>query len=471
MKAVRHATFAGNVIMVGFGCVGQGVLPVLEPALGAKPGHITIVTPRGEAPGTAARFGAEMIVTTLTPENLEKVLSPLLHEGDYLLNLSVHVSSLALIQFCRRRGAFYLDTCCEPWPGRYDNPRLSASERSNYALREEVLAWARDHPRGPTALLTQGANPGLVSSFVKQALLKMADDLGRAPSRPVSREDWPRLARSLGVKVIHVAERDTQTSSRRKVRDEFVNSWSVDGFVDEGLQPSELGWGTHERHWPVDAGRHGHGCDAAIYLQRPGVATRVRSWTPLEGGFQGFLVTHAESISIADYFTLREGGRLAYRPTVHYAYHPCDDAVLSIHELAGRNWRLQQGHRILRDEIETGVDELGVLLMGHERGVYWYGSRLSIGRARELAPCNSATSLQVVAGVLGGMVWALRHPQCGVVEPEELDHETVLQVAMPWLGEMAGAWGNWTPLRGRTELYAEDADAADPWQFLNFRVK
>ena len=59
-----------------------------------------------------------------------------------------------------------------------------------------------------------------------------------------------------------------------------------------------------------DARRHAFGCDSAIYLQRPGAATRVRSWTPLEGPFHGFLVTHNESISIADYLTdtAREGG-------------------------------------------------------------------------------------------------------------------------------------------------------------------
>src|SRR4051794_38955122 len=91
--AARHASFSGKVVMVGFGCVGQGVLPVLEPALGVGPGRITIVTPCREMPQMAARFGAEMIVTALAAENFEKVLSPLLHEGDFLLNLSVHVSS------------------------------------------------------------------------------------------------------------------------------------------------------------------------------------------------------------------------------------------------------------------------------------------------------------------------------------------------------------------------------------------
>jgi homospermidine synthase len=155
---------------------------------------------------------------------------------------------------------------------------------------------------------------------------------------------------------------------------------------------------------------------------------------------------------------------------VNYAYHPCDDAVLSLHECAGKNWHVQHRHRILRDEITEGMDELGVLLMGNPKGVYWYGSRLTIGQARALAPHNSATSLQVVAGILGGLVWALRHPDAGLVEPDDLDHELVLETALPYLGEVAGVWGDWTPLRDRSLLFPEDTDSGDAWQFLNFRV-
>jgi homospermidine synthase len=116
------------------------------------------------------------------------------------------------------------------------------------------------------------------------------------------------------------------------------------------------------------------------------------------------------------------------------------------------------------------MDELGVLLMGNAKGVYWFGSRLSIAAARRLVPWNSATSLQVAAGVLAGMVWVLRHPFAGVVEPDDMDHETVLVIAKPYLGELVGVHGNWTPLQGRTQLFGEDVAEDDPWQFKNFRV-
>jgi homospermidine synthase len=270
--------------------------------------------------------------------------------------------------------------------------------------------------------------------------------------------------------VIHIAERDTQVGDRRKRRGEFVNTWSVDGFISEGCQPAELGWGTHERHFPPDGGRHEYGCGAGIYLTRPGASQRVRSWTPGEGPYHGFLITHNEAISIADFLTRFEDGKAVYRPTVHYAYHPCDAAVLSLHEFNGRNLREPEAKRLMVDEVVEGMDELGVLLCGHAKGAYWYGSQLTIEEARDLVPHNNATSLQVTAACLAGMIWAIENPHRGVVEAEEMDHERILELAEPYLGQMVGAYTEWTPLEGRESLFPEDIDRDDPWQFKNVRV-
>jgi homospermidine synthase len=487
-----HARFGGRLLILGFGSIGQGVLPLILRHIGIDRRNIAILAADERGAAVAAEHGIAHEVLAITRENYRAVLAPRVGEGGFLLNLSVDVSSVALIELCRQRGALYLDTCVEPWAGGYTDPGLSPSERSNYAFREGALAPARPGAGDPTAMMTHGANPGLVSHFVKQALLDIAADTGAPVAAPGDRAGWAGLAQRLGVKVIHIAERDTQTATFPKRRGEFVNTWSIDGFAGEGNQPAELGWGTHEKHFPPDAARHSFGCGAlgacdpaqqfpdaarhsfgcgaAIYLQRRGAATRVRSWTPLEGPYHGFLITHNESISISDYYTLTENGAVVYRPTVHYAYHPCDDAVLSLHELAGKNWELQANKRLLMDEIDAGIDELGVLLMGHAKGAYWYGSRLSIEEARRLAPHNNATSLQVAASVLAAMVWAIEHPRAGVVEADQLDHDRILGIATPYLGEMAGVYSDWTPLLGRDGLFPEEVDAACPWQFGNFRV-
>ena len=469
-----HTRFSGRLVMLGFGSIGQGVLPLILRHIDIARDDITIVTAEERGHEVAAEYGIRFVLQAATRDNYRDLLTPLLRRGDFLLNLSVDVSSVALMALCQEIGALYLDTVVEPWAGGYTDPSLTPSQRSNYAMREAALALREAARGGPTSVTAHGANPGLVSHFVKQALLDIARDTGRPVASPppaMDRAAWARIAADLGVKVIHIAERDTQVAAQAKKPGEFVNTWSVDGFVGEGCQPAELGWGTHEKALPPDGHRHGFGCDAAIYLMRPGASTRVRTWTPLEGPFHGFLITHNESISLADYYTLRDAaGQVVYRPTAHYAYHPCDDAVLSVHELAGKNWQMQPEKRLMTDEIVAGIDELGVLLMGHAKGAYWYGSRLSIGQARAAAPHNNATSLQVTAAVLAGVIWAMENPAMGVVESDEMDHARILEICRPYLGDVVGAYSDWTPLQDRGVLFPEALDQDDPWQFANIRV-
>jgi homospermidine synthase len=465
-----HIEFPGRIVLIGFGSIGQGVLPLILRHIGIAPERLTIVTADDIGRKEAEEFGIRFVKEPLTRENFRRILTPLVGRGDFVLNVSVEVSSIALIKFCWEKGAMYLDTCIEPWPGGYTDPTVPAGRRTNYALREEALALRPGSSRSPTAVLTHGANPGLVSHFLKQALLNLAADLGIEAGNPASRADWGNLARRLGVRTIHIAERDTQAARAPKAMGEFVNTWSVEGFVSEGSQPCELGWGTHERNFPRDGKRHDFGCQCAIYLMQPGAATRVRTWTPRAGNFHGFCITHGESISIADYLTVRDGAQVVYRPTVHYAYHPCDAAILSLHEFAGRNFVLQDRKRILMEEIASGIDELGVLLAGHKRNAYWYGSQLSVDEARGLVPHNNATSLQVTAACLAGMIWAMENPNCGLVEPDEIDFRRNLELCTPYLGPIVGEYTEWTPLHDREHLFPEDLDKSDPWQFKNVRV-
>lgn len=446
------------------------MLPLILRHIDLDPSRVNIITADERGQAEAQHFGIPFEVLPLTRANYRDILVPRLSEGDFLLNLSVDVSSVALMELCAERGAMYLDTCIEPWAGGYTDTSISPSLRSNYAEREDALSLRRKYPAGPTIIPTHGANPGWVSSFVKQALLDIARDTGRSAAPPKTKADWACLAMELGVKVIHIAERDTQVADPPKRVGEFVNTWSVDGFVGEGSQPAELGWGSHERHFPHDGRRHEFGSAAAIYLLRPGASVRVRSWTPLEGPYHGFLITHGESISIADYLTVKEGDRVIYRPTVHYAYHPCDATVLSVHELAGKNWHAPKAKRVLMQDIAGGTDELGVLLMGHKKGAYWLGSKVTLEQARRLAPYNNATTIQVSAGVMAAMIWAMENPWNHVTEPDDIPFERINELAKPYLGEIAGVYSDWTPLKDRGVLFPEDVDASDPWQFKNFRV-
>lgn len=469
-----HAHITGPIIMIGFGSIGKGTLPLIERHFAYDRKRFVIVDPEANDE-LARKHGVRFVRKAITKDNYEEVLTPLLTEGGgqgFCVNLSVDTGSVDLMRLTRRIGALYIDTVVEPWAGFYSDTKMSPGQRTNYALRETLLMAKRNDPGGVTAVSTCGANPGMVSWLAKRAMLDLAKDLNYDLRPPESRNDWGRLARRLGIKGIQIAERDTQRSGEPKPLNVFVNTWSVDGFVSESLQPAELGWGTHERWMPSDARTHEAGCRSAIYLLRPGAATKVRSWCPTPGAQHGLLVTHNEAISLSDYFTVRENGAVVYRPTCHYAYHPADDAMLSVGELLGAEGRMQAASRILDEtEIVDGIDELGVLLYGHANNAYWYGSQLSIEEARRLAPHQNATGLQVSSAVIAGMAWALENPTAGIVEADEMDFDRCLQIQKQYLGTLRGYYTDWHPLTGRPGIYDDDVDTADPWQFKNVLVR
>jgi homospermidine synthase len=471
----QHATWNGPIVMIGFGSIGRGTLPLILRHIACDRSKLTIIDPDEHNRHLADKEGIAFIKEAVTRQNCKSLLTPLLTAGPgqaFIVNLSVDVSSVDIQKLAQDTGSLYIDTVVEPWPGFYYNSKLSNEARTNYAMREHVLALKEKYQGGHTSVSCCGANPGMVSWFVKQALLDIANATNVKVNEPTTRETWGKLMKRLGVKGIHIAERDTQRARHPKPLDTFVNTWSVEGFISEGLQPAELGWGTHEKKLPPGGKKHKTGCGAAIYITRPGANTRVRSWTPTPGPQYGFLVTHNESISIADYFTLREGRKVIYRPTCHYAYHPCNDAVLSLHEMFGGGGKKQSRIHILdEDEIVDGRDELGVLLYGHKKNAYWYGSQLTIEETRKLAPNQNATGLQVTSAVLAGMVWAIENPKAGVVETDEMDFRRCLEVQLPYLGRMTGVYTDWNPLIDRQALFAEEVDRRDPWQFTNILAK
>lgn len=466
----------GPIIMIGFGSIGKGTLPLIERHFKFDKSQVTVIDPKDHDRKLVDERGYKFVKEAITKDNFRSILDPLLAASKgqaFIVNLSVDVSSTAMIDYAQEKNALYIDTVVEPWVGMYFDKSLTPAQRTNYALRETVLAKKEAAKGKSTAVSCCGANPGMVSWFVKKALIDIAKETGVKTAEPTTRAEWAKLMQTVGVKGIHIAERDTQVARKPKPLNVFVNTWSVEGFLSEGMQPAELGWGSHEKWLPENGRKHEQGCQSAIYLLQPGANTRVRSWCPTPGAQYGFLVTHNESISIADYFTVGTGNNAEYRPTCHYAYHPCNDAVLSLHEMFGRAALMQEEHHILGvDEIASGIDELGVLLYGHGKNAYWYGSQLSNDETKQIAPYQNATGMQVTSAVLAGMVWALDNPKMGIVEADEMDYKRCLEVQTPYLGPVKGYFTDWTPLTDRGDsFFPEDVDTSDPWQFKNILVR
>jgi homospermidine synthase len=488
--------FTGRILFLGCGSVAQCSLPLFIRHLDMRADQITIMdyVDNRSRVSELIDMGVRYINDRVTAENLSTKLSEYVSSGDIIIDLAWNIDCVEILQWCHDNGVRYLNTSVEVWDPYGDASTMDPRDRSLYVrhmdVRRRITSWETP---GPTAVLEHGANPGLVSHFVKQGLTSIATRL--LAERPadliaqhgtnldavesaLNNEQYAYLAQALGVKVIHVAERDTQISNRPKEVDEFVNTWSVDGLYEEGVAPAELGWGTHERRMPSDAYVHQHGPSNQIALARMGLDTMVRSWTP-GGEIIGWVVRHGEAFTICDHLTVWDGDRAVYRPTVHYAYCMSDAAIASVHELKSRHLVMQSRQRIMNDEIISGGDYMGVLLMGHPYTAWWTGSVLDIETARTLIPRQSATTVQVAASIISATRWMIRNPEAGVCVPDDLPWREVLDEAKHYLGTFYNEAVDWTPLAGRDEatLFGRytapqwrEGDADEAWQFTTFLV-
>ena len=186
------------------------------------------------------------------------------------------------------------------------------------------------------------------------------------------------------------------------------------------------------------------------------------------------VIRHGEAFSISDRLTVWENGEAVYRPTVHYAYCPADVAINSLHELEMRQFQLQEKQRIMNDEIIDGADELGVLLMGHDFTSWWCGSLLSIHDARKHVPGQQATTLQVAISLVAAALWMIKNPKAGVCLPDDIGHEEILKISIPYISPFISRPVDWTPLKNLNTKFTKfdipRPTEEDVWQFTTFFV-
>jgi homospermidine synthase len=480
-------SFSQRILFVGFGAVARCTLPILVRHLDIDPRRITIMDfePDEAALRPWIEQGMTFVKDRVGPENLDSLLSQHLSSGDLLIDLAWNIDCAEILQWCHDRGVLYINTSVELWDPYAGAGNKHPTERTLYwrhmNLRRLAASWKEP---GPSAVIEHGANPGLISHFTKQGLLDIAERAladrkfaGEAAERIAHHAkalEFNHLAHHLGVKVIHCSERDTQITDRPKLVNEFVNTWSVEGFREEGTTTAEMGWGTHEKELPELAFEHADGPRSQICLARMGINTLVVSWVPPDHHIVGMVVRHGEAFTITEKLTVWENGKALYRPTVHYAYCPCDCAITSLYELRGRDYDLQPRIRIMTDEITSGADILGALIMGHPYQSWWCGTDLDIDESRRLVPHQNATTMQVAISVVAAVLWMLENPRRGVSVPDDLPHDFVLDISKPYLGTFVSVASDWTPLKHYRNAFdtfnRPQIDPADPWQFKNFLI-
>ena len=432
-----------KALIVGFGAIAQGLLPLLISDVSMKPENIVALSADENGSDIASRFGITYLTNSpLTQENYFEKLDALFdqHKFDIIINLSVDVSSTALIEYATIRNCLYIDTCVEPWAGGYQKDGPAST---NHILRERALSINSSRlfsDPAPTAVIAHGANPGLVSHFVKKALGKVFKDRFPFTKREVSLAE---MAFTLGLKAIHIAERDTQTTNKALLPNQFRNTWSCHGFMSELFQKTEISVGSHE----LDLGNAIEHCSkyGKAVLNTRGAESNLKSWVRSCGEQLTLALTHHESLSISDMLESISDSD-SYRPTVVYAYRPSDVAYNSAMEYRFNGYKAPEDIEVLKArDVNSGFDELGVLLIFDRGESFWYGSQLSIETAKLLAPFNTATTLQVTASVLAAIMWMFENNKMGVVEAEDIDLTKHLRYVEHYLGNVVGVYTDWKP--------------------------
>lgn len=478
--------FNGKILIIGCGSVSQCAIPLILKHFEMPASDITIMdfVDNRHRIREALDKGVHYVSDQIKKDNYKSLLAKYVGAGDMIIDLAWNIDCIAMLEWCRANKVLYVNTSVEEWDPYKDDQRNDPTKYTLYTrhmeIRRFIAKWGDN--KGTTAVVDHGANPGLVSHFTKHALIEIAQKIlkekpkdKRKPDleKALAEKNFAKLAQLEGVKVIHISERDTQITDKPKQVNEFVNTWSIEGFFEEGVAPAELGWGTHERYIPEGAFFHKTGPGNQICLSQLGMNTWVRSWVPC-GEITGMVVRHGEAFSISDRLTVWESGKAVYRPTVHYAYCPSDVAINSLHELEMRQYHLQEKQRIMSDEIIDGADELGVLLMGHDFTSWWCGSTLTIHEARKLVPHQQATTLQVAISVVAAAMWMVKNPGRGFCLPDDLDHEEILQIAIPYIRPFISESVDWTPLKNLntkfTKFDIERPNDEDVWQFTTFLV-
>jgi homospermidine synthase len=392
--------FRNKVLFVGYGAVAQCALPILVKHIKVPARDITVMDfeDRRAALAPWLKRGVTFVRKCVTPDNMDALLGKYLEAGDLLIDLAWNIDCCEILQWCHDRGVLYVNTSVELWDP-YENAKGASPQKMTLYwrqmnLRRMIAKW--DQP-GPTAVIEHGANPGLISHFTKQGLL------GHRPPGHQGREGQGQGHR-----------RGPPAYRRAEVQSPGHGAWregdSLQRARHANHRPAETGGRIrqHLEYRGFPRGRHDHGGDGLGHA-REGAAARWptstptgrktrsawRGWESTPGSsswvpnycIHGMVVRHGEAFTISDRLTVWEKGNAIYRPTVHYAYCPSDAAIASLNELRGNDFELAKKQRILNDDITSGSDILGALLMGHPYGAWWTGQR---PEHRGVAPARAA---------------------------------------------------------------------------------
>jgi homospermidine synthase len=408
----------------------------------------------------------------ITQENLTHVLEKYIFSKDIIVDVSYNIYFLPLIEWCLLRQVFYINTSIERWP--VENEHILSSEkkelyqRSLLNFHQSVKSLQKNYPESTTIVLEHGMNPGLISHFCKMALMNVAEEVlkqnklyyseKKTLHQAYQEKDFAVLAQLMDLQTVHCSERDTQIPYRTRQKGEFMNTWGAYSLYGEGVDPVQIGYGTHEdiNYFQIDN---------QVILPKRGAYTYAHSYVPEIGIIKGMVIPHGENDTLNRLLTIKKEEKVIYSPSNYYVYDPAGVAWQSMAEVKNNDYKMLPVQSALRGyHLKQGKDLVGVLLLfgsnplGNKKEkkpvAYWSGTILSLEQTRGLGiKYAGPTTVQVAISLCSALKWMLAHPSKGICFPEDLSYQEILTESKGFLGTIYNDWVPYYPSDTKLHLF------------------
>lgn len=484
----KYNELMGKIVLIGCGGVAFSFLELLTrvniiPKTWYSRG-ITVIEPKDITKHPIYPYiqvKLNHIQVAVTKANYRKLLNEHVQEGDIIVDLSVNVDSLMLINWCIANNVKYINTSMENWSIKkqevFKKSDAEVIDRTLYMQQIKLERLKKKHKKCSTIVIDHGMNPGLISHFVKMGILKYAYthkviDHGTMQDMLTNTDTkvWSKLAKKLGLRLIHCSELDTQKLKYQQRSDVFYNTWSVDGFLAEGRDPVQIGYGSHEDYisHPYDGLKAvipKVGPKHQIFLPIRGMDLVVKSYVPHQE-ILGYAIPHGEAYSLPKFFTCKsssssKGGNKSYRPSMYYVYSCSEPGAKSMNTVRNKGYKELPHEIVLTSfDIASGYDAVGALLAfaskpksersrteGSETkngyNCWWSGTILDISNTSGKFK-TGPTVIQVAISLINTVEWMIKNPDSGIRHAEELPL-TILMGCEPYLGKVYIDKVDWKP--------------------------
>lgn len=463
--------FNNKLVIIGCGAIGTALIPMLFKFIKFNPVNLTVIDMQSDKFSNLTKFinmGIKTRNIKLTKDNAKNILINELKLGqdDLIIDASYEINTNFMFTLCSEYGISYTNSSVEVWK---DEPEYKPIDYTFYSrinsiedLHKQILIKKNNF------IISLGCNPGNVNIWTLYAL-----DMINKRITNYKYKTYAELAQKLGLRVIHVSERDTQITSNPKKTGEYLNSWSSDAisWYDEALSHLEISWGTHEKTKP-DKVNLELSNEYQYIINKIGCESMAYSYTPINKNLTGMLIRHEECYTICRKLTLKDSSnKIIYKPSSYYIYKISDSGMVSTQEIKDLIGEYQKNTRLMTSDITQGIDELGCTLFFASGDIYWVGSLLDIREARLIYDNKfnniiNATILQVVAGYIGSILYLIElienKEYHGFMMPEDMPIDKFIK----WTKPLLGPFGiikvkDWT---------VEPQNKHNLWQFSDFLV-